>query len=389
MFLAQFGADTLGTIIWFLMFFVFIIIYPRMMLSQLIWKIEQSARKLEKMSYDANVMTAKKVAKRPEKELKQRIADFTDFFVIEPSNMDPYGIVKKVDQTIRQAEDRFTEFVDEIAEGRDYKEKQEINYTLRADIGLRQIAKIVRHNVELAKKFKNLQIAMIIQMQLPLIEKIAESEYRGAEAFSNGWPIGDSIGSMVAASMLDRSKEIAKDIVAGEAVIEGRKCFVMKAKGPGPHLGREDEAIKAIMKKHKIARVITIDAALKMEGEKSGSVSEGIGFAMGGYAQREMIENSLLPKKIPIDSIIVKVGMTEALMPMRKEIMDSVPKVTEYVKRAVKRVKKGEKVIIAGIGNSCGIGDNKKSLEAARQIILKNDRKIREEEKKQKKGSWT
>ena len=60
---------------------------------------------------------------------------------------------------------------------------------------MRQIAKIVRHNVELAKKFKNLQIAMILQMQLPIIEKIAESELKGAQAFVSGWPIGDSIGS--------------------------------------------------------------------------------------------------------------------------------------------------------------------------------------------------
>ncbi|MBI5060736.1 MAG: DUF1512 family protein [Candidatus Aenigmarchaeota archaeon] len=381
-------SDMIGTVLWFLLFFVFIFIYPRMMLSQMIWKIEQSARKLEKMSYDANMLTLKKITKKTDKELKRRIDSFSDFFIVEPSSLDPYGIVKKVDQMIRQMEGRFAEFVEEIAPNSSKKEKQEINYALRADIGLRQIAKIVRHNVELAKKFKNLQIAMIIQMQLPLIEKIAESEFKGAEAFVNGWPIGDSIGPMVAASLMDDSKKIAEDVVCGTTVIDGRKCFVLKATGPEPHLGRIDEAIANIQEKNNISRIITIDAALKMEGEKSGAVAEGVGFAMGGFAQREMIEDSLLAKKKPIDSVIVKVGMTEALMHMRKEIMDAIPHATEFVKRAVRRAKKGQAVIIIGVGNSSGIGDSKKTLDEARKIIIKIDKKLREQEKQEKKGSW-
>src|SRR3989338_3509729 len=120
-------------------------------------------------------------------------------------------------------------------------------------------------------------------MQLPIIEKLAESELKGTEAFVNGWPIGDSIGPLVAASYIEKSKDIAEEVAMGEAIIEGRKCFVLKAKGPAPHLGRMDEAIEAIMKKKKISRIITIDAALNLEGEKTGSVAEGVGFAMGGW----------------------------------------------------------------------------------------------------------
>src|SRR3989344_1524060 len=270
------SSDIFGTVIWFLLFFVMIFLYPRLMLSQLLYKIEQSAVKMEKMSDDSNRIVAKKVGKM-DKETKQKIEAFTDFFVVEPSSIDPYGLVRKIDQTIRSMEHRFTEFADEIAPGRSYADKQQINYGLRAAMGCRQLAKIVRHNVELAKKFKNLQIAMILQMQLPIIEKIAESELKGTEAFVNSWPVGDSIGPLVAASLMEKSKEIAEDVMVGEANIEGRKCFIMKAKGPSPHLGREDEAIERIMKKNKISRVVTIDAALKLEGEKSGSVAEGVG----------------------------------------------------------------------------------------------------------------
>ena len=46
------SSDILGTVVWFLLFFVMIFLYPRMMLSQMLYKIEQSAVKMEKMSDD-------------------------------------------------------------------------------------------------------------------------------------------------------------------------------------------------------------------------------------------------------------------------------------------------------------------------------------------------
>ncbi|MBI2579555.1 MAG: DUF1512 family protein [Candidatus Aenigmarchaeota archaeon] len=380
------SSDILGTVVWFLLFFVMIFLYPRLMLSQLLYKIEQSAVKMEKISEDSTRIVLKKVG-RNDREARHKVEAFTDFFVVEPSSLDPYGIVRKIDQTIRSMESRFSEFADEIAAGRSYAEKQQINYGLRAAMGCRQLAKIVRHNVELAKKFKNLQIAMILQMQLPIIEKIAESELKGTEAFVNNWPIGDSVGPLVAASLMEKSREIAEDVAMGETRIEGRKCFILKAKGGGPHLGRMDEAITKIMKRNKISRIVTIDAAMKMEGEKTGAVAEGTGFAMGGWGQREMIENNLLAKGVPIDSIVVKVGFAEAIIPMRKGLYDSVPRVQEYIKKSVLRTKKGAKLIIIGVGNSSGIEDSKAAVEHVKKLVEQFEERIKKEEGK-KKGGW-
>ncbi len=378
--------DVFGMVIWFFMFFIFLFLYPRLMLSQLIYKIEQSARKMENMSESANRMTSKKIGGNT-KDIKKKVDEFTEFFVVEPSNIDPYGLVKKIDQTIRSMEDRFDDFVDEIAPDKPVQEKQEINYALRAAIGLKQISKLVRHFVEMAKKFKNLQIAMILQMQLPLIEKIAEGEHNGTEAFIKGWPIGDSIGPLIAATYIDKEGKISEDVVMGKTDIAGRKCFVLKATGPSPHLGRIDEAINAIMRKHRIVRVVTIDAAQKLEGEKSGAVAEGVGFAMGGIGQREMIENVLLPKKIPLDSVVVKVGMTEAIMPMKKDIYNSVQNAKALVEKSVKRAKKGENVIVIGIGNSSGIGDNKREIEKVKNVVEELDRKYKLG-KERRKSKW-
>ncbi len=109
---------------------------------------------------------------------------------------------------------------------------------------------------------------------------------------------------------------------------------------------------------------------------------------MGGWGQREMIENMLVPKGMPIDSIVVKVGMIEAIMPMRKEIFASLPKTQELVKKAVRRAKKGQKIVIIGVGNSSGIEDNKKTVENVKKVVMELDKKYKEKEKKEKKRSW-
>ncbi len=395
--LMQVGGDNIyGTLIWFILFFVLIFVYPRLMLSQMIMSLEKSARKLEALSEKTNTKITKKIKSKSDKNLRNAIEEFTDFFVISPSSLDPYGIVKKIDVTIRQMEDRFTGFVNSAAKGKNTEEKQNINYGLRAAIGLRQMAKIVRHYVEMAKKFKNLQIAMILKMQLPIIEELAKSEFKGAEAFIEQWPVGDSVGPLTAVALVNnhgkgrdkKLKDVGQDVVMKQVTIEGRNCFVLKATGPSPHLGRMDAAIEKIMKKNKIARVITIDAGLKLEGEKTGHVVEGVGFAMGGWSQREMIENVLLTNKKPLDSIVVKVGMEEAISPMKKEIYNAVPKAMELVKRSVLRAPKRSKVVIVGVGNSCATPNDPALLGKVKKLVDMLDKKYQKEKKKKKKRKW-
>src|SRR3989304_4500846 len=117
-------SDVLSQIVFFVIFFIFIFVYPRLMLSQLIYRIEQSAVKLEDMSRKANIIAARKASKNPSKELRRKIEDFTEFVVVEPSNIDPYGLVKKIDQIIRTMESRFSEFSNEIGHEVSENERQ-------------------------------------------------------------------------------------------------------------------------------------------------------------------------------------------------------------------------------------------------------------------------
>jgi hypothetical protein len=64
-----------------------------------------------------------------------------------------------------------------------------------------------------------------------------------------------------------------------------------------------------------------------------------------------------MKNKIPLNAIIVKQDLGDAVSPMRKEIFEAADTVITRIKRLIlERTKKGDTVIIAGIGNTIGIG---------------------------------
>jgi len=101
-----------------------------------------------------------------------------------------------------------------------------------------------------------------------------------------------------------------------------------------------------------------IDAALKLEGEKPGEVAEGVGAAISGPGTEQYkIEESVLKYKIPINAVVIKQDIGDAVSPMRKEIFEAAEVALDRVRRVIKeRTKEGDTVIIAGIGNTIGVG---------------------------------
>jgi hypothetical protein len=156
------------------------------------------------------------------------------------------------------------------------------------------------------------------------------------------------------------TRKLPKDCVVASVPIEGRTAFIIKAEGPGGNVGKPGEAVQAVINenKGKIASVIMIDAGLKLEGEMVGEVAEGIGAAIGGPGVDQFkIEESVVKYKIPLNAVIVKEDIGDAVSPMRKEIADSVDKVIERVKNVIlERTKEGDKIIIVGVGNTIGVG---------------------------------
>lgn len=386
--LFQIGGDNwFSWIIWIVFMMVFFLFYPRIMLSQIMWKLERTARELETLSEKSKAIVIKEVTKKPSKTIKDSVSRFFEFFMIRPVALDPYGIIKKFDHLIQSQKDRFRYFVRQIAPKLNEERQACIQMGLAGGITVHEIAKIVRHYVELIRKTKSIQIAMILQMQLPLIERIARAMFRGTRALSKGQPIGDGLGPFVVANLIGskKTREIEEDILMATTKMDGRLVFLLKAKGPGGRIGRPGKAIEKLIKTNKIARVITIDAAAKLEGEKTGSIAEGVGVALGGPGvERSYIEDIVVKKNIPLDSIIVKMSQEEAIEPMRKAIKDSILEVKKSIKRSMKRTKKGEKVIIAGVGNSSGVGNSKKDVDKLAKWVDVYERRLKARKRKKR-----
>jgi len=370
-----------GQVLWMLLFFLFIFLYPRYMLFKIIAEIEAVAEKLEGYTRRAVNITASvcKEKGKVKEDPKKIIENALELFLIPPVDLDPYGILKKIEHLLDKVEEKLESIAQTIAPESDEIWRANIVSLLKGGIGLNTIAKLVRHYVEFIKKTNNLQIAMLVQMNLPMIKKLAKAQMEGVKAISEGKPIGDSIGPLVAANLIrGETYEIAKDVVCHETEIEKRKVYVLKAHGPGANLGKLGNAVKKICKGREIAKIITIDASVKLEGEKSGKVSEGIGAAIGDPGpEKAKIEEAAVERNIPLEAIAIKMSVEEAISPLTKNIADSVPEVIEKIKHSILMAPEGKGVVVVGVGNSCGIAD---TYEEVKKLKLPEPKK---EEKKE------
>lgn len=370
------GSGVIDTIVWVAIFFIFSYLYPKFLLAQMISKLEDAASKFEEADRQARKRFLKKLGLRG-KKYDSMVEDFQEMFVVMPSSLDPFGVVKKIDATLRQMEGKFERFALKL----ESPGKRNVNYALRALVSVHQISKVVRHYVELVKKYKNIQIGFLVQMQLPAIREIFNSEIKGVDAFISKLPVGDSIGPLLAASYMKKPKDIAQGIVMDRARIAGRDVVVLKAKGPDPELGRMDEALKKLVRRGEIAKVITVDAALKLQGEKTGKVAEGVGFAMGGISQREIIENILLPKNIPVDAVVCKIDMSEGIAPMTKDIYNALPKLRAKVEEIISDTNQKGTIILIGVGNTTGVGNSQEWVEKVGKVVRKISKSSGKEKK--------
>jgi hypothetical protein len=270
--------------------------------------------------------------------------------------------VWKLEHILDVRDIRFKDEVKLMAPSASETQINNLENTLEAALALNYIYKVVRHFYILGKKTLSLYIIMQLQMILPLVMREAEAYASALKAFAYGQPIGDGVGALVAAKLMHghEKRKIAKDCVVATVPLEGRTAYVIKAEGPGGNVGKPGEAMKTIIEENdgKISTIIIIDAALKLEGEKPGEVAEGIGVAIGGPGvEKFKVEESLLKHRIPINAVIIKEDVGDAVSPMRKEIFEAADEAIKRIKRVIlEKTKEGDSLIIAGIGNTIGIG---------------------------------
>jgi hypothetical protein len=351
-------------ILFYVIFVVFIFYGNRIQTYVMIREVEGSLYKLKYIKEEGRkiaVETIKEIGK-PQTDPTSKVDRFLEYFTIAPQTLDPAGVVWKLEHILDVRDARLKDEVKLMAPAADEIQANNLENTLEAAMALNFIYKVIRHFYLLGKKTLSLYTIMQIQMILPMIMREAEAYASALKAFAYGQPIGDGAGALVAAKLMHgyETKKLDKDCVVSTVPFEGRTAFVIKAEGPGGNVGKPGDAIEHVIEenKGKIAMVIMIDAALKLEGEELGEVAEGVGAAIGGPGvDQYKIEEQLVKYHIPINAVIVKEDTGDAVSPMRKEIFDSLSTVIDRIKEVVlERTKEGDSIVIAGIGNSIGIG---------------------------------
>ncbi len=301
------------------------------------------------------------------KELDEFLDEFFQFAMIEPVSLDPAGIIPKIDHLLDVRESRWEDVVRMLVPGISPREGHNLENLIEASMAVDSVYRVVRHFFIQGKKSGSLILVMQIAMQIKIIQQMAEAYVKAAKAFYYGQPIGDALGPQVAATFIRSiqpagadAREICKETIVQKVEYKKRTVHIIRAMGPGGTVGKPGEGIKLLVKQleGKVDRIFMVDAAMKLEGDKSGSIVEGVGAAIGGIGNEKFkIEEASTDNKIPVDAYLCKQNLVDAITTMKKSISMSVKAIVDRIKVAIeKRTSEGATVILAGIGNTIGIG---------------------------------
>ena len=372
--------DIIGILVVILLIFLI----PWIIRVRSLSKVTRAALELENMVQESKELLIKlsKEKGKPVLDPSDTIEDFMEFFVVPPVDLDPNGIVKKFEKILDLSENRFKQMVKEVAPLADEETKANIVMTLKATLSINEVAKQVRHNLELGRK-GNLQILLMLQMSIPLIMRIVKAQFEGAKTFSEGKPIGDGVGPAVAGLLMkDYKNEYVtqiEDMFVAKKRMDERDLVIARSKGPGARVGRVGKVVKSILEKENIDKIITVDAAVKLEGEETGKVARGIGVVIGGSGvDKWAIEEEIIKRDIDVDAVIVKMSPEEAIGNMNQKIADAAREAFKLVERLILNSPDDTNILVVGVGNSCGI---KNILDDMSQIEIKKEETYKKEDK--------
>jgi len=348
-------------LIWILPIIIFVFYGQRIQLIISSNEIKKDIDKLEKFKNDSRqkLIHYIKNTLNPKDDPVKKIDSFLEYFTIMPVDLDPNGIIPKINHLVHSREDftrlQVKSLFNEISDF----ELTKVHNLLEIATSLQLFHKITRHLYLTAKKQKNFPLILPLQMMIPFIMEEANALKDAVESMKNGQPMGDGIGPMVVGEMmLAVSKQNAAfETVWAKSEYEGRELLLVKAEGPNATVGRPGEAIENIIPQKKPDLIIMIDAALKLEGENSASIAKGFGAAIGGIGtERFKIEEVATKNNIPILAIVVKQTIKEAITLMSEDIAKQAKSVKTQIHEMIEEnSKSGQTVMIVGVGNTLGI----------------------------------
>ncbi len=348
-------------LIWFLPIILFVFYGQRIQLIITSREIKKKMSELEQFRNDSRNELINYVKQKltTNGDPIQKLDRFFDYFTIMPVDIDPNGIIPKIHHLVRSREDTTRKQVKSMFSEINTLEITKVQNLLEIVTTLQLLHKIVRHLFLTAKKQNNYPLILPLQMMLPFIMEQAEALKDAIPAFKQGQPIGDGIGSLVVGEMmLDTKKQKAEfETVYSESEFDGRKLILLKAEGPYATVGRPGEATESLIEKLKPNIIIMVDAALKLEGEDTGSIAQGFGAAIGGIGtDRFKIEAVAAKYNIPILALVVRQSVKDAITLMKKEISDQTENVRSQVYEMITdNSNPNQTVLVIGVGNTMGV----------------------------------
>ena len=297
--------------------------------------------------------------------VEKTIQELMEFVVIEPVNAEPTGLMRTLKLLVTTYNEKLESSIRALLPNVDRPLVQNVVDAVDGLRELNYIYKVIMHYYKLSNKYKNPYLMMQVYMLLPILKEYVNALNGAITTFLKGQPVGDAAGPLTAYRFIRSCSSVTelthniKDTYIGLCDFEGRRVYVIKARGPGGTVGSLDDGITYLIERVgvKPRMIITVDAALKLEGEKTGSISEGIGVAMGGIGvERFNIERTASKYDIPLYAILIKMSLPEALSAMPKDVENAVNDAVERIKRAVREsIREGEEVILIGVGNTGGV----------------------------------
>ncbi|MFP3224661.1 MAG: DUF1512 domain-containing protein [Nitrososphaeria archaeon] len=350
----------ISNIIWIMLIVIFIAYGQRIQLELSMRSVSKHLNVLENMAKGSLDRFINELKKRgvKEEDAKNEANIIVNSFMISPTDLDPHGIIEKLDQLVKTYEKFFITRLKSLVQADDVQIKN-LSGLAESALALNEIYKYARHQYLSAKNYHDYYSLIMLQVMLPFIMEEAEAYYASLDPIINGKSIGDALGPLVAVQLANGAqfKEIEEDTEIAETDYKGRKVLILKAKGPGSTVGRPGDAVKKVIENFKPKIIITVDAGLKLEGEETGETVEGFGVAMGGPGNdRFKIEESATQYNIPIHAFIVKMSLKEAISEMNDNVRRAALQVVEKVKSLIEeKTSEGDSVLVVGVGNTIGI----------------------------------
>ena len=364
---------TLLNVLFYLMIFISLLYGTKIKIWKSSRAIKEGLEKLKNWNKDTRQLTISKFKEFCDgghslQEIENKIDEFLNFITIPPVELDPYGLIPKIEHILNSRELKYLSEVRDLAITADETQIFNLEKLLVVASAVHMLHRLLLHYYILGKKFNSHMFFEQVKIQLPLLLIMAKSYVSASKSFAEGSPIGDALGPMVVAKLVREIspnnppayEDISENTILQRITFEKRHLLLIRAKGPGGTTGKPGTAIKKVLELHsdEIVRIITIDAGIKLEGDKTGMVVSGVGAAIGGFGvEKSKIEDISTKNQIPLDALICRQSLEDAICTMKKPILDSVPIIIEKTKTLIRRnTEENQSIIIAGIGNTIGVG---------------------------------